>query len=77
MYVNEEIFESIHNLTGDLVKTSPFNFHSPGTSSSDISVSNMASSFSVTSTLASGFRMSASRSEKRFAFVLRNIKTAH
>lgn len=61
-------------LTGDLVKTSPLSFHSPGMSSSEISVSNEASSFSVTSTLASGFRISASRSNKEITLLLKTVR---
>lgn len=61
-------------LTGDLVKTSPLSFHSPGMSSSEISVSNEASSFSVTSTLTSGFRISASRSKKEMTLILKTVR---
>lgn len=64
---NEAVWAS-SSLTGDLVRTSPLSFHSPGTSSSEISVSNVASSFSVTSRLARGFRISASRSENKSWF---------
>lgn len=53
----------LKNLTGDLSSSWPFSFHSPAMSSSDISVSKLASSFSTTSKLERGFRISASRSE--------------
>lgn len=57
------------SLTGDLVSSCPLSFHSPTTSSSDISVSKLASSFSTTSRLDRGFRISASRSERNPALV--------